>query len=117
MSGAIEYDALGRPVRAWQPAFLPGRILHLRPAGARHRAGRKTDPTVSRYNALDGPVEEVDHHGAVTRWSRTIAPDRDGLMLLSTVVTDPEGRGSATATDARGQVRINTDLRSAARRW
>ena len=73
------------------------------------RAG--TDPAVSRYNALDEPVQHTDHNGALTSWTRSIGADQDtGFTLLSTEVTDPEGRGSGTATDARGRVRVNTDL-------
>ena len=111
------------PVREWQPTFLDGRTAG--PSTRRcspPRAPRPTRPPPAT-TPWTNPSSTTDHDGAVTRWSRATGdrpptsrpaptdqqPGRD-CRCCATVVTDTEGRGSATATDPRGQMRINTDL-------
>ena len=92
VSGAVEYDALGRPARAWHPTFTPaGTSTSDPPVLSTVRAG--TDPAVSRYNALDEPVQHTDHNGALTSWS---PQHRRGSEHGVHAVVDPSDRSRGT---------------------
>jgi RHS repeat-associated protein len=104
VSGAVEYDALGRQVREWQPTFEPKGTMAAFNTG--HAA---TDPIVSVYDVLDRTRSRTEVDGRVTTTSYDFVPDLS-TTLLEKEVTDPLGRKTATFTDIHGYTRAVDDI-------
>ena len=104
VSGAVEYDALGRQVREWQPTFEAKGTMAAFNAG--HAA---TDPILSVYDVLDRTRSRTEVDGRVTTTSYDFVPDLS-TTLLEKEVTDPLGRKTATFTDIHGYTRAVDDI-------
>lgn len=98
VSGAIEYDALGRPVREWYPVTAP-KALEASYVTARATAA----PTTTDYDVRDREVRVVSPGGRVTATAYGYGGQATfGAVLFTTTVTDPNGTPRRTYTDVRG---------------
>lgn len=101
VSGAVEYDALGRPVKEWYP------IEELAPAqiGTYNTGKSAAGPTMTTYDLRD-LVTRIDHpDGSFSTNSHTIGSKAGvGDNLFLTQQVDEEGHAQDTYSDVRDNV-------------
>jgi RHS repeat-associated protein len=110
VSGAIEWDALGRAVKQWYPTTeAVGSI------GTFHAATAATNPTVTSWNLLDQTTGMQNPNGTSTSTDHAFGGQSDfGASLFLTTFSDENGKKDQTYTDARGNVVAREDRPSGA---
>jgi RHS repeat-associated protein len=110
VSGAREFDALGRPVKQWYPTTEP-----LGSIGTFNTGRASTDPTVTTWN-LNDQVTNVQHpNGTNTATDYAFGGQSDfGASLFTATVTDANGKQQRTYSDVRDNVRAVDDMPSGA---
>ena len=105
LSGRVEYDALGRAVKVYDPvADATGGTLA-------YNTARGALRSVSQYDILDRNVKSTTYDSniiLVQTCSYAYTPSGAGAML-STTVTDPRGYSTTSITDAYGRTAAVTD--------
>ena len=105
LSGRVEYDALGRAVKVYDPvADATGGTLA-------YNTARGALRSVSQYDILDRNVKSTTYDSniiLVQTCSYAYTPSGTGAML-STTVTDPRGHSTTSITDAYGRTAAVTD--------
>ncbi|MEA2355665.1 MAG: hypothetical protein QOD61_1794, partial [Solirubrobacteraceae bacterium] len=106
VSGAGEFDALGRPVKRWHP--LEEALGH---AGTFNEGHASAAPSVTDWNLSD-QVTNVRHPDATdTATAHGFGGKTDfGASLFTTTVTDANGKQQRTYTDVHDDVRGVDDL-------
>lgn len=104
VSGAVEYDVLGREVKQWHP--IDGALSD---AGTYDTRTATVDPTVSTYDVRDRVLTEKAPNDALTTTAYGFTTI-DGLHVQSTSVTDPQGRTTRTLLDPRGYTHAVDDI-------
>ncbi|MBO9524411.1 MAG: hypothetical protein J7518_22970 [Nocardioidaceae bacterium] len=104
VSGAVEYDVLGREVKQWYP--ISGALAD---AATYDPRTSEVAPTVRTYDVRDRVLTEKAPNQAVTSTAYGFA-EIGGLHLATTTVTDPQGRAGRTLLDTRGYTHAVDDL-------
>lgn len=108
VSGATEYDALGRAVRRWYPTSEPlGQI------GEYNDNTPSVSPTTTTYNLLDLPLVVTHPNGTTTStaYGYGTRPDLlNGGTLFRTTQTDELGTRHDTWTDVRDNTLADESL-------
>lgn len=98
VSGATEWDALGKPVKQWYPTTEP-----LGTIGAYNYNTPATLPTVATYDVADRVVKTVAPDNSVTRTDYGFGGGSVfGSLMFQAVSTDQLGRTTTTYSDVRG---------------
>jgi RHS repeat-associated protein len=104
VSGAVEFDALGRSVTEYQPTFEA-----MGSASTYNGGHPATDPISTVYDVLDRVRSRTEVDGRVTTTAYDFVPELS-TTLLEKRVTDPLGRQTVTYTDTRGFTRAIDDI-------
>jgi RHS repeat-associated protein len=112
VAGAVEFDALGRPVKEWYPIEEP-----LGTIGTYNTSTATVLPTVTTY-ALNDRETKIEAPGnRVTTMTYGFGGQADfGATLFTTTVADAEGKPQRSYTDVRDSVAAVDDLPAGAPR-
>ncbi|HTE60385.1 MAG TPA: toxin TcdB middle/N-terminal domain-containing protein [Solirubrobacteraceae bacterium] len=106
VSGAVEFDALGRPVKEWHPTEEP-----LDRPGTYNTSAASTAPTRTSWNLSDLVTGVVNPDGSTTSTAYGFGGAADfGATLFTTRITDAEGKPQRSFTDVHDNVRAVDDL-------
>jgi RHS repeat-associated protein len=106
VSGAVTFDALGRPAQERYPTEEP-----LGTIGIFNTGTSATAPRVTRWDLLDRVTEIVNPDGAITRTGYGFDGDADlGATVFTTTVTDAEGKQQRSYSDVRDNVLMIDDV-------
>ncbi|MEJ2746843.1 MAG: sugar-binding protein, partial [Anaerolineae bacterium] len=103
VGGAVEYDALGRPVKEWFPTTEA-----LGTIGTYNTSAEPANnPLQTIWNLRDQPIEVIAPNGNTVTTAYGFASDSQilgGATLFTTTVTDPLGKPVTSWTDVRDNV-------------
>ncbi|MPZ52145.1 MAG: hypothetical protein GEU79_05340, partial [Acidimicrobiia bacterium] len=106
VSGAVVFDAVGRPVQEWYPIEEP-----LGTIDVYNTATSDTGPTTTSWTLTDLVTRVETPNGAATETSYEYEGfDDSGATLFETTRIDPEGKPTRTYTDVRGLMHAVDDM-------
>ena len=112
VGGAVEFDALGRPVKEWYPTEEP-----LGTIGSYNTGTAAVDPTVTTWDLADRKMRLDAPGNRITKIDYGFGGQADfGAGVFTTTVTDAEGKPQRSYTDVRDNVLAVDDLPSSAPR-
>src|SRR5690606_37576138 len=97
VGGAVEFDALGRPVKEWYPLTEP-----LGAIGVYNTGTAATDPIVTTWTLTDLVSGVTMPDGSSTSVAYDYGPSPTGPTVFETTVTDAEGKVQVSFSDVRG---------------
>ncbi len=103
VSGAIEYDALGRPVKQWNPTEGP------RSRKGVFETGRPPEVTTTTLNLADRVTKLRKPDNTETKTDYEFGGGELGATLFATTVTDAKGKPRRSFTDVRDNLRAVDD--------
>ncbi|MGH9222291.1 MAG: SpvB/TcaC N-terminal domain-containing protein [Acidimicrobiales bacterium] len=112
VSGAVDYDALGRVVKEWYPIEEPlgsAGTFNQRDSG-NGPPGPPTTPTITTFDLLDRVVDVRLPNDLHIGTAYGFADDGLGATLFTATVTDQLGKRQRSHTDVRDLVRAVDDL-------
>jgi RHS repeat-associated protein len=112
VAGAVEFDALGRPVKEWYPIEEP-----LGTIGVYNTGTAATDPTQTTWNLIDLETRVENPDGSSTQTAYGFGGQADvGATVFTTTVTDAEGKPQRSYSNVRDNVLVVDDLPATAPR-